>query len=94
MNPHIPERLPGETRESYLSRREQSREITKTLTKGPRQAPAPIPALANIKDFWLGKHRATPEKRAKRELIALYGYRQWRRLTQESYRLKALTRLA
>ncbi len=33
MNPHVPERLPRETREAYFSRRELSREIIKTLTK-------------------------------------------------------------
>lgn len=81
MNIHTPNRIPEESLADYKERRAASKAAVRTMTKGPRQAPAVSPL--DVSRFFLGQH-TNPEKNQRRQLLKSLGVR----------KLKSMTKLA
>lgn len=64
MNLHTPQRLQDEDFEAYKIRRFQSKLSIKNMNKAPS---------GTMGSWFLGQHTATPERKAKRNLILALG---------------------
>jgi hypothetical protein len=86
-NVHTPQRGANESFDAYKTRRAQSRALVKTMRRGPRQAPA-INQVA-VSRFWLGLHKASAEKLARRDVVKDIGRRQARKAMRAVLGFKA-----